>query len=35
MSDWTEAAAEHNIAAPMEVTGIIATTPLDKPEIGE
>uniref|UniRef100_A0A8C7TCF7 Collagen alpha-3(VI) chain n=1 Tax=Oncorhynchus mykiss TaxID=8022 RepID=A0A8C7TCF7_ONCMY len=29
----TKAAAEHNIAAPMEVTGIIATTPLDKPEI--
>uniref|UniRef100_A0A8C7DLY6 Collagen type VI alpha 3 chain n=1 Tax=Oncorhynchus kisutch TaxID=8019 RepID=A0A8C7DLY6_ONCKI len=33
MPDWTEAAAEHKIAAPMEVTGIIATTPLDKPEI--
>ncbi|XP_031661815.1 uncharacterized protein LOC109870641 isoform X2 [Oncorhynchus kisutch] len=29
----TKAAAEHKIAAPMEVTGIIATTPLDKPEI--
>ncbi|XP_029517297.1 collagen alpha-3(VI) chain-like isoform X1 [Oncorhynchus nerka] len=29
----TKAAAEHKIASPMEVTGIIATTPLDKPEI--
>ncbi|XP_045560346.1 collagen alpha-3(VI) chain isoform X4 [Salmo salar] len=29
----TKAAAEHKVAAPMEVTGIIATTPLDKPEI--
>ncbi|XP_071196263.1 collagen alpha-3(VI) chain-like isoform X1 [Salvelinus alpinus] len=29
----TKAAAEHKVAAPMEVTGIIATAPLDKPEI--
>uniref|UniRef100_A0A674BAB3 Collagen type VI alpha 3 chain n=1 Tax=Salmo trutta TaxID=8032 RepID=A0A674BAB3_SALTR len=28
-----KAAAEHKVTAPMEVTGIIATTPLDKPEI--
>ncbi|XP_045062472.1 collagen alpha-3(VI) chain-like isoform X1 [Coregonus clupeaformis] len=29
----TKAAAEHKVTAPMEVTGIVATTPLDKPEI--
>eukprot|EP00063_Salmo_salar_P053529 XP_014028364.1 PREDICTED: collagen alpha-3(VI) chain-like isoform X2 [Salmo salar] len=29
----TKAAAEHKVTAPMEVTGIMATTPLDKPEI--
>ncbi|XP_041719044.1 collagen alpha-3(VI) chain isoform X2 [Coregonus clupeaformis] len=29
----TKAAAEHKVAAPMEVTGIITTTPLDKSEI--
>ncbi|XP_029566689.1 collagen alpha-3(VI) chain isoform X2 [Salmo trutta] len=31
----TKAAAEHKVTAPMEVTGIMATTPLDKPEIAE
>ncbi|XP_038862143.1 collagen alpha-3(VI) chain-like [Salvelinus namaycush] len=31
----TKAAAEHKVTAPMEVTGIMATTPLDRPEIAE
>ncbi|XP_052348609.1 collagen alpha-3(VI) chain [Oncorhynchus keta] len=31
----TKAAAEHKVTAPMEVTGIMATTPLDKPETAE
>ncbi|KAM9447677.1 collagen alpha-3(VI) chain-like isoform 2-T2 [Salvelinus alpinus] len=31
----TKAAAEHKVTASMEVTGIMATTPLDKPEIAE
>ncbi|XP_055735150.1 collagen alpha-3(VI) chain [Salvelinus fontinalis] len=31
----TKAASEHKVTAPMEVTGIMATTPLDRPEIAE